>query len=1803
MSYNFNTAPYYDDYDADNRFLKILFQPGRAVQARELTQVQSILQNQLSASANHIWKNGASVVGTEVSLNKRDYIILANADSSWIGRAVEGETSGAKALIEQLHEDESNPIYYVRLLSGTFLTTENIRTFDDDCVGGANGNVCPTNSWFVLGSIHKADTMTSNGQALEAKVGNGVYWIDNSFVKVLEQTIFLDDVGSVPTCKVGFDIVESLVTSSMDPTLLDPASGFFNHNAPGADRYQVTLKLIKESDSSDSNKFIWVMDIDAGVVTTEYERSDYNLLSDEIARRTYDESGDYTLNPFPLELKEHSLDAEKFTVKLEPSKAYIGGYEHELLVPLELEATRARTTKLVNNDVVYPEFGPYFEVESVNDLTGIFDVLHKEEVKFVTNEGYLASTVAPTIVGPTVRISHITKFGTQFRIYLENDEAMDSIASARYIVSVNDAGVYAKLYRPTGSAVKKGVNYPWIYKLGDVVSSVVVNEVSYETQKNLSGTMSGETMSVPSAYGDLEFQNNGILYVYDQTSGEIIPESGTASTGPVWTAVYSGASVILTIEDAAGVTADIVNGHAIEILANMMMMSAGWRAQTLSTLADSVTLTNNQLILPHSVQNILSIADASGIDVTSSFDFVSGDTDTTRLSSVLTWNSIDVPTVGLYHIQYTAYTLGDITTSTFVSINSYTDQGVDYSEVGSYYGDINSEEYRLSDCLDFRVAESDYNDGTYLPLPGQPIQVDYNIYLPRRDKVTINRDGVFNIIEGFPSEEAVLPQHGDDEMVLYNLYVPAYTYDAKNINVAHVKNKRYTMQDIRKIDKRLENLEYYTSLNLLEQDTSSMQVTDSNGLDRYKNGMLVDPFHDHGIGDINNPEYFVSVFPEAGILTNPYEMDGLDFTGGLLTNVRKNNLTYTLDFSVVEGWISQQYGSSFINLNPYARKSWMGWISLTPSTDTWFESKYVPDVIVQNANNNAVLQQRVNYGTQTRWNAWQTTWTGWQDAGSRSNVTASSESRTSGDNFQWTSGTWSGRRSGITRQRTVWANFTTTNESWDQSQVRRTNQVRSGNRTHLETNDIRTEVNDLVLDRAAIEWMRSIPVTINGDKLKPNTEFHFQFDGVNVDTYVSNPITDAFGRLNAVFTIPSEENGIKFRTGSKVLEVRDSFESGQLTSQGISLFTSAGTLNTREKTILSTLENVTVEESIRDSRSFLDGGVRTVRRGGGTGGTVGRSRNVTEWYDPVAESFLVTDEAGGVFIDSIDLYFATKDHVESNPVRLEIRPMENGYPTENAMPMASVFVYPEFVNTSLDGSTPTTFKFADPIYLMNDTEYCFVAISDSLDYHIYISDLGETDLVTGNRISSQPYLGSMFTSQNNTTWSAQQNRDVKFNINKCVFDIDSVSSMQLNLKTFEGVKPITSFTPTFEPMLLQGTKLQTKAHIAGVSSEFEGIDMREDVVLESQVTLNGANTFDSNGASYTTSAMAYDVTFISNNSNISPVLNDERLSTIIQNNVVFEGATKIVVENGISSEVIDEKLQKGIYVSKPIKLANPAEDLIMWLSVQEVPNTSVKVFFDTGKIIPRYFSFVNNPNTVTHGDYNVTDFEGHVAYVYPAGLNNPELVITNNGSPNMVNWNGVVGSVTAGSGSNTHVSTVFADGNTKNTASKLYVSDISDINDILVDCWVSKYDLDGVTHDVTTGVVGTDFSNYEIGDIWFGTHDEDTDRKFWRKVFLPDGTFGREAVPMLRIDPTTNSGAGGEAVWEEDAVLWREFQDSGVTITNPTVDIDMEFIEHTFIPLNKIINEFESFRIKIELHTTNPCYLPAVRELRVLALT
>ena len=77
---NLNISPYYDDFDKYKNFYRVLFKPGYPVQARELTTLQSILQNQVESFGSHIFKEGSMVIPGNVNYDNQYYSVKLNAD-------------------------------------------------------------------------------------------------------------------------------------------------------------------------------------------------------------------------------------------------------------------------------------------------------------------------------------------------------------------------------------------------------------------------------------------------------------------------------------------------------------------------------------------------------------------------------------------------------------------------------------------------------------------------------------------------------------------------------------------------------------------------------------------------------------------------------------------------------------------------------------------------------------------------------------------------------------------------------------------------------------------------------------------------------------------------------------------------------------------------------------------------------------------------------------------------------------------------------------------------------------------------------------------------------------------------------------------------------------------------------------------------------------------------------------------------------------------------------------------------------------------------------------------------------------------------------------------------------------------------------------------------------------------------------------------------------------------------------------------------------------------------------------------
>ena len=209
-------------------------------------------------------------------------------------------------------------------------------------------------------------------------------------------------------------------------------------------------------------------------------------------------------------------------------------------------------------------------------------------------------------------------------------------------------------------------------------------------------------------------------------------------------------------------------------------------------------------------------------------------------------------------------------------------------------------------------------------------------------------------------------------------------------------------------------------------------------------------------------------------------------------------------------------------------------------------------------------------------------------------------------------------------------------------------------------------------------------------------------------------------------------------------------------------YEASGTLRRIRRNVLAVRNARVVRDTVTQRRT-----IRSVRT---------ETRQIG-WYDPLAQSF-ISDEQGGIFVTSVEIYFRTKD--ATIPISMQIRTMENGYPTTSILPFSDVTLQPDEVQISDTGAIATKFVFQAPVYIPQSIEHCFVLLSDSNEYQVWISRMGELDITGDRTISEQPYAGVLFKSQNASTWTADQYEDLKFKLYRASFDTSSSGTLVLN---------------------------------------------------------------------------------------------------------------------------------------------------------------------------------------------------------------------------------------------------------------------------------------------------------------------------------------------------------------------------------------------------------------------------------------
>ena len=398
---NLNISPYYDDFDSEKNFYKVLFKPGAPVQARELTTLQSLLQDQIQSFGSHMFKEGSVIIPGGISYDGQFYAVKLNSLNSgidislylenFIGKKITGQVSGTTAKIQHVEFVDGINVdditIYVKYIDSDNNFTFN--QFEDGESLSATENVEYGNTTITAGtpfaSLISSDA-TSIGSA--ASISNGIYFVRGYFVKVADETIILDNYTNTPSYRVGLKVDETIISAKEDESLYDNAKGFTNYAAPGADRFKIGLSLTKKliSDTNDID-FIELLRVKDGKIQKLNTKTQYNVIRDYLASRTYDESGDYAVTPFNPSI-HNSLnnrtgnngiyfDNEKteqgnkpsddlMCLKISPGKAYVRGYDIEKPGTTIIDVDKPRDTESLSNVVLPFNMGTLLKINKVN---------------------------------------------------------------------------------------------------------------------------------------------------------------------------------------------------------------------------------------------------------------------------------------------------------------------------------------------------------------------------------------------------------------------------------------------------------------------------------------------------------------------------------------------------------------------------------------------------------------------------------------------------------------------------------------------------------------------------------------------------------------------------------------------------------------------------------------------------------------------------------------------------------------------------------------------------------------------------------------------------------------------------------------------------------------------------------------------------------------------------------------------------------------------------------------------------------------------------------------------------------------------------------------------------------------------------------------------------------------------------------------------------------------------------------------------------------------------------------------------
>lgn len=804
-------------------------------------------------------------------------------------------------------------------------------------------------------------------------------------------------------------------------------------------------------------------------------------------------------------------------------------------------------------------------------------------------------------------------------------------------------------------------------------------------------------------------------------------------------------------------------------------------------------------------------ANTEGTDVTTQFTVDNGQRDThydlgaiSPISSLVSTDRLLVEldyfipdySQGKGYFTVDSYPIDDANTSTTT---------ITTAQIPIYKSPTSGKSYDLRNHLDFRpvktitaadattVAGASINpsnsttfnytgSGITLVAPSSQITYDYSYYLGRKDVVHLNKDKIFSITKGVPEALPRTPQISDNEMVLAVLNIAPYPsispYYAKLINrqdiattIRWVAAIRQTMRDIGVMKDRITNLEYYTSLSLLEKNALDLLIVDENWFDRFKNGVFVDTFTDHQLGATYNDDYRIVVDPQEKSIRPLYSMQSINYDYLSGTNVRKTGDIVTLDYSEVT-FANVLSATSTLNTEKSTYR-FVGNLTLTPSQDVWVDTITSPPntITINDANLDGTEDAQQVGGITTTWNGWQTNITGYK-------VYAGDDA----------SSDLVGTFASAAEANRVAQNIRTSASGATVETI--TTSARTGTEYFNYLDSDSTSVGSRVINTEIIPYIRAQTLMGKATGLKPFAKFRAFFDGIDMTQYV-RPITESEytntssisswtnvvgadliansdGELWFRLNLPNTDN-LKFTVGQKKVLLSDSPTASDFATSYASIsFFAQGLIQTKQDTILSTRQIENRQKTVSELTIGAEfSSLPPIEEPEASGPPDPHTDGCLAYVLPIK----APDNEEGLFLSSVEVFVAEKHPTLG--VWFEVREVDaGGGITLNQVPFSEKVYTNLQVPISTDGITNgLTVTFDTPLFLYNNKSYAFVIHpnANNPNYYFWTSRIGEIDVNTGKQVTGRAYTGTTFTTNNNTIWNLVDQVDITCKWNRASF--------------------------------------------------------------------------------------------------------------------------------------------------------------------------------------------------------------------------------------------------------------------------------------------------------------------------------------------------------------------------------------------------------------------------------------------------